>query len=204
MENEIFEKVFTAESIPLLVQGEEFHACTFEGCDLSDIAMDKASFIGCKFHSCNLGNVKLTGSVIDNTAFIDCKLLGVDFSQCDTFLFSATFEKCMLNYASFVKMPLKNIIFKGCELRETDFSDADLSGASLIRCNLAGAQFNRTNLEKADLRSAWNYIIDPVKNRLRKTKVSWPGVEGLLVGFGVVISSEETVENIDDSPFKNL
>jgi uncharacterized protein YjbI with pentapeptide repeats len=65
-------------------------------------------------------------------------------------------------------------------LHELDFSEADLSTAVFEACDLQRSIFAGTNLEKADLRTSYNYSIDPERNRLKKAKFSLPGVIGLL------------------------
>jgi fluoroquinolone resistance protein len=42
-------------------------------------------------------------------------------------------------------------------------------------------------LEKADLRTAYNYSIDPSINKIKKAKFSLPGVVGLLSKYDIEI-----------------
>ena len=49
------------------------------------------------------------------------------------------------------------------------------------------ASFDRTNLEKADLRTANNYTIDPAINRVKKARFAYPGVLGLLRNYDLRI-----------------
>ena len=72
-------------------------------------------------------------------------------------------------------------------MREVDFTDADLSGASLDKTDLQLALFENTNLEKADLRTAYNYSINPEINKIKKAKFSLDGLPGLLGKYDIVI-----------------
>ena len=54
-------------------------------------------------------------------------------------------------------------------------------------CDLADAVFERTVLEKADLRGAINYSIDPAVNRVKKARFSLEGVRGLLGKYDILI-----------------
>jgi uncharacterized protein YjbI with pentapeptide repeats len=72
-------------------------------------------------------------------------------------------------------------------LHEIDFTETNLSVAVFDHCDLSGSIFDGTKLEKADLRSAYNYSIDPERNRLKKAKFSWPGLTGLLNKHGLII-----------------
>jgi hypothetical protein len=52
-----------------------------------------------------------------------------------------------------------------------------------------GAIFENTNLEKCDFRSAYNYVIDPQNNKIKKAKFSKEGAIGLLRAFDIVIDN---------------
>jgi uncharacterized protein YjbI with pentapeptide repeats len=81
---------------------------------------------------------------------------------------------------------LKIQVFR-LRLQEVDFSKTDLSGADFEKCDLSGAIFDDTKLEKADLRSSFNYSIDPDRNKIRKAKFSLEGLPGLLGNFDIII-----------------
>ena len=93
-----------------------------------------------------------------------------------------------LNLSSFYQIKGKKTKFAGCTLHEVDFTEADFSEASFDDCDLAGALFDHTNLSKADFRSAFNYVIHPSINQIKKAKFSPDGLAGLLQGFGISIS----------------
>ena len=54
-------------------------------------------------------------------------------------------------------------------------------------CDLNGAIFENTNLEKADLCASYNYSFDPELNNIRKAKFSRAGALGLLVKYDIEI-----------------
>jgi uncharacterized protein YjbI with pentapeptide repeats len=54
-------------------------------------------------------------------------------------------------------------------------------------CDFRGAIFDHTNIEKADLRTSYNYSIDPEINRIKKAKFSILGVSGLLNKYDIEI-----------------
>ena len=60
-------------------------------------------------------------------------------------------------------------------------------GRSATQWLVAGAVFDGTNLEGADLSSAVNYIIHPDRNRLKKARFSESGLAGLLAHAGIII-----------------
>jgi uncharacterized protein YjbI with pentapeptide repeats len=130
---------------------------------------------------------KILDTAFKTVKFTDCKLMGLRFEECNDFLFSVSFSNCQLNFSSFFKLKLKKIHFKNCMLQEVDFAQTDLSNSTFTDCDLSGALFSRSNLEKSDFRTSFNYSIDPVQNRLKKTLFSREGVVGLLDRFNIII-----------------
>ena len=73
--------------------------------------------------------------------------------------------------------------FDKCSLKETDFSEVNLSASVFSDCDLTGARFLNTTLEKVNFRTANNYSIDPEFNKLKKAKFSAFNLEGLLYKY---------------------
>jgi len=57
-------------------------------------------------------------------------------------------------------------------MKEVTFSEVDLSEAIFERCDLLDASFMKTNLEKADFRTATRYAFDPEQNSIKLAKFS--------------------------------
>ncbi|MFP9116021.1 pentapeptide repeat-containing protein [Flavobacterium sp. RHBU_3] len=165
----------------------EYDNCTFTGCNFENANLSGIVFSQCTFISCNMGNAQIGGSAFKECEFKECKLLGLNFSGCDPFLFSVSFDHCPMDLASFYKMKLKGTKFIHCDLSEADFTEADLTGACFDHCNLENAVFDRTVLEKADLRSAYNFAICPESNRIKKARFSRDNIEGLLHKYKIDI-----------------
>ena len=165
----------------------EYENCSFINCNFSNANLSGFNFSECEFIGCNLSMVKIVKTVLNNIRFKDCKLLGVNFDNCNQFTFSLYFENSILNLASFYKLNLKKIKFKNCSLQEVDFTECDLSNSIFDACDLSRTIFKNTNLDKADLRSAFNYSIDPEVNKVKKAKFSKEGVIGLLDKYEIEI-----------------
>lgn len=188
MENYFIEQEFENRdwaAQPLVIA--EYEACHFINCNFSNADLSKHSFIDCSFQHCDCSNARLSQTTIRDTSFKDCKLLGLHFNTCNDFLFSATFKKCTLSFSSFYKLRLKGVLFEDCTLHEADFAECDLTGAFFSNCDLKGAIFDRTTLEKADLSTAYNYIIDPENNKIKKAKFSTAGLAGLLSKYDIKV-----------------
>lgn len=166
-----------------------YENCTFSHCDFFEINLLDFVFSECEFNDCNLSSAKLTNTAFRDVQFNNCKLLGMSFEECNDFLFSIQATNSLFDFSSFYKKNLKKVKFNNCSFKEVDFSESDLSNTTLAQCELLGAVFDRTNLEKSDLRTAYNYIINPENNRISKAKFTLSGIAGLLVQHNIIIES---------------
>ncbi len=159
-----------------------FINCTFLNADLKDI-----SFVECTFDNCDLSNAQLKNAAFRDINFTNCKLMGLHFDDCNGFLIAFNFDNCLLNYASFYKLKLKNTRFNQCRLGDVSFEKTDLSNAVFSNCDLNKAVFENTQLENADFRTAFNFSINPEINNLKKAKFSTQNIAGLLDKYKIII-----------------
>ncbi|MBK7971269.1 MAG: pentapeptide repeat-containing protein [Bacteroidetes bacterium] len=144
-------------------------------------------FIDCTFTDCEMSLVKVHKTAFQDVIFTNCKLMGVHFDDCNHILLFFKFNKCQLDLSSFYRLKLSKTSFQDCSLKEVDFSETDLTASIFRQCDLQLAVFDNTILEKADLSTAINYIIDPDKNHIRKAIFSMPDVITLLNKYQIVI-----------------
>ena len=114
-------------------------------------------------------------------------MLGLRFDECNKFGLAFSVDNCTLNHVSFFELKLKKMIFKNSQLQEADFTGCALTSAVFDNCDLTRTTFDNTLLEKTDLRTAYNYSIDPEMNRLKKTRFSLSGIAGLLDKYDIDI-----------------
>lgn len=162
------------------LRDREFIKCKFDACIFTKSDLKNNSFEDCIFENCNFSMTIIDDTGFRNASFNGCKILGVDFTRCSKFMFSFKFENSSLDYCSFYGTKLKKTHFINCSLKEVDFSNADLSAAIFTNSDFTGAIFSNTILEKADLRGATNFAIDPEFNKLKKAKFNSMQLEGLL------------------------
>jgi uncharacterized protein YjbI with pentapeptide repeats len=170
-----------------ILPGSLFESCSFTACRFAGGRFASTVFRECSFKNCDFSLADLSGVSLQEAVFTGCKLLGVQFSLCRQPLLSFRFEECLMRMVSFAGLKIRETRFSGCDLAEADFTGADLAGSVFDRCGLGRASFMRTSLEKADLRSAVGYSIDPAENRLRKARVSYPALLGLLDASGIEV-----------------
>jgi uncharacterized protein YjbI with pentapeptide repeats len=184
IEDEVFEKIdFSIKNI----EKAEYENCTFKDCNFSSSDLSHISFTECTFDTCNLSTAKINLSSFKTVDFINCKLLGLHFEQCNDFLFAVSFTNCTLNLSSFYKRNMKKTTFTNCIIHEVDFTEVDLSASVFSECDLSNSIFENTNLEKVDLNTSYNYIIDPEKNKIKKAKFALNGLLGLLSKYDIVV-----------------
>ena len=165
----------------------EYENCIFTNCDFSNADLSKIIFSECEFVNCNLSMAKLQGTAFRKVKFTDCKLLGLNFENCNPFGLEMSFEHCVLDHSIFYKTNLKNTSFINSQIHEADFTESDLTHSIFEKCDLQGATFENTILEKANLKTAYNFQIDPEKNRIKKAKFSTENISGLLAQYDIKI-----------------
>ncbi|MDR2009507.1 MAG: pentapeptide repeat-containing protein [Bacteroidales bacterium] len=185
IEDKTFDKIdFTIEGFP---KGE-YEYCIFKNCNFSNSDLSRVNFLECEFINCDLSLVKTNDTAFRIVKFKSSKILGVHFENCNKLGFSLSFDDCILNHSSFYQLKMKKTIFTNSKLEDVDFAETDLNGVCFLKCDMKGASFNFTNLENADLRTSYNYSIDPETNKLKKAKFSFPEVTGLLDKYDIIIN----------------
>jgi len=84
-------------------------------------------------------------------------------------------------------LKLKNLKFTNCKLIEVDFTETNLTNSVFDNCELKGAFFNNTLLEKVDFRTSYNYAINPEINSIKQAKFSLHGLPGLLGEYNIEV-----------------
>ncbi|RZA02435.1 MAG: pentapeptide repeat-containing protein [Sphingobacteriaceae bacterium] len=183
-EDHTFDKLIYTEQ---RVMGREFQSCTFKNCDLSGTDFSTTKFLECTFESCNLSMAKFERTTLTDVIFKGCKLMGINFSITQSFMFSVSFEDCVLDYSSFMDKKMVKSSFKKTSLKEVTFSRAVLTGSVFDECDLNSAIFNQTDLTSVNFATSYNYIIEPELNTIKKAIFSAQGLPGLLTSYGIKI-----------------
>jgi len=165
----------------------EYDNCTFKNCDFQSVDLKNYVFSDCFFEECNLSNQKLYNTAFKTVEFIKCKLVGIDFTNCNPFLFKVYFNACNLDFSSFYQLKLKETPFINCSLKSVDFSECELSKSIFNYAVLNNTIFEGTKLMKADFRNATNFAINPSLNNIEGAKFSRESIDGLLVHHKIKI-----------------
>lgn len=181
------DQTFTKIAATQIKGSPTFENCKFISCDFANASLDGMVFMDCIFEDCNLLLASVGNTGFQDVMFKRCKLSGVNFRKSRDFLFGVNFEGCILDNAIFYKTKNKKATFTDCSMTETDLTEADLTEAKFINCNLNRAFFSRTILKGADLRTSYNFSIDPDDNAIRKARFSLHGLPGLLGKYDIKI-----------------
>jgi fluoroquinolone resistance protein len=171
----------------VVLKSGEYENCQFLNCQFTNADLSDMVFDGCTFTNCNMSMVKLVKTTLRDVVFINCKMLGVHFDHCNGFGLSFRFQDCVLDHSSFYQMKLKKLKAMNTQFHEVDLTGCDLTEAVFDNCDLMGAMFDYTVLERADMRTAYNYAIDPERNRIAKARFSLNGIAGLLGKYNIKI-----------------
>lgn len=184
-DEETFKKT-TAEDI-LGNDHNEFIACNFESIDFSSISLRNQSFRECNFSNCNLSNIETIGSTFKDSTFVNCKLIGVNWSNCNSFE-RICIKDSILNYSIFQSMKLRFFECTNSTANEVDFAEADLEGSNFSGSNLRHTSFNSSNLTKANFKAASEYTINPNFTKIKKAKFDLPEAIALLQAFDIELN----------------
>jgi fluoroquinolone resistance protein len=167
-------------------EGVEFDTCVFRDCSFAGAALKRWHLTDCRFENCDLTAARLTGSRLRGVSFKNCRAGGVNWAGASS-LDDLSFDHCVLDHGAFTNTKLPRFSAIDCRAREADFAEADLRGAVFTRTDLLGSRFFAADLSAADLRGAFDYLIDARQTKMKKTRVSLPEAVSLLAGLDVVI-----------------
>ena len=168
-----------------------FEQCVFVNCTFREVIFQACEFHDCRFEQCELSLARVPDSLFINTSFHDCQLIGLNWSEARwgrRFLKPFDFVNCVLNYATFLGVNLKEVALTDCIAREVDFSEANLTEADCRDTDFNGSRFQRTDLTQADFTGATNYTIAAGQNTLKGTKFSLPEAMALLYSLDIVLT----------------
>lgn len=98
------------------------------------------------------------------------------------------YNTCRMDLSNFFNVDLTQSHFIECSLVEADLCGANLKGVTMTSCKLAGALFDQTNLEKADLSGSTDLLINPSANKITGMRIDPDQLSRLLAGYQLKIN----------------
>ncbi|MBK8169530.1 MAG: pentapeptide repeat-containing protein [Sandaracinaceae bacterium] len=163
--------------------GKEFFRCTFKNLRAGESTFEKCQFEKCVFDECDLTRCCLSHTSLHGVEFRGSKLLGVNFSQANKNV-DISFSDCVLRYAVFDGMALRDTRFSDCQLQDAQFQKTDLVNADFTGSDLAQTVFDGCELSGADFSNARAFLLDPRANRVRDAYVSADTAAALVHAMG--------------------
>lgn len=164
-----------------------FNQCSFESCNFIENDLTDTYFMDCKFMRCQFSLVRLDGCKLQDVVFRDSKIVGLDFSNCNTFLLRMNFHSCKIDTCNFSGLKLQNSSFESCMIINSDFFDADLTGSNFRKAQFTKTIFQNTNLSKTIFLESRGYVINPLENKIKGAYFSLPEATTLLNHLGIII-----------------
>ncbi|HHU10056.1 MAG TPA: pentapeptide repeat-containing protein [Intrasporangiaceae bacterium] len=137
--------------------GDEFVDVDLEECRFEDAVMERSVWRRCAFDGCVFDRVNLSMATFVDVRFADCtiresKAQAVNWTRARAGGLAQqaiTFERCRLDYGTFIGLDLRGMRFVGCSLVDADFTESDCRGVEFIDCDLSGARFHGADLRGA-------------------------------------------------------
>ena len=149
-------------------KNKEFYNCMFIDCNFSEVDLADVKFFNASFKNCNFSNALFSPTQIRDSMFERCKLMGVGFSR-NNFAFSANFIECDLRYAEFKDLNLNKRILEQCN------------------CENRNAMFHKCDLRESEFLEVKYLFINPLKNKIKKTKIDILSASHIVSSFGFEI-----------------
>lgn len=164
-----------------------FRDCTFHNVVFAEARLRECRFEDCAVEASDWTMAKVYGTALRGVKFRGCKLMGIDWSDGHRSI-DASFEECVLDYCSFVKIDARKVTFKDCRLLEVNFTEANLTEADFSGSNLDRCQFHQTHLVRANLSNATNLRLDPTQNKVKGATISLDAAVGIVMTMGMHVA----------------
>ena len=169
-----------------------FLGCSFLRCSFEKTIFDKCRFIDCDFKECDLSLAQFPDSVFSGGKFEDSKIIGIDWTHViwsELGLHTPiSILNCAISHSTFIGLDLTEFKIRNCIAANVDFREANLNLVDFTGTDLSDSLFSNTNLAEADFRGAYNYQIDPTRNKIKGAKFSMPEAMALLYSMEIDLS----------------
>lgn len=155
---------------PRRLDGVELYRCAFRGVKWPELRLERTKLERCTFEDCDLTRTIFAGVSLRGVAFRRCKMLGFDFTKLADDP-EVTFEHCILRYANVSAVSLRGSKIESCELQEARFFEANLIDVDFAGSDLAGATLDRCDVAGADFTHAAHVFLDPRVNSAKGCQV---------------------------------
>jgi fluoroquinolone resistance protein len=175
--------------------GTELSGLDLEDCHLHGGVLERTIWRGCTLDGCSLTGVNLSMSRLVDVRFSDCivrdsKAQAVSWTGLRSSGLaqrSLWFERCRLDYGSFMGVDVRGMRFVSCSLVDADFAEADCREVEFIACDLSGARFSGADLRGALIARGRGLSLDVREARTVGLRVDVSAALDLVAAMGMEI-----------------
>lgn len=180
-----------------LDEGAMVEDLDLEDCVITGGSMERSTWRRCTLERVRFSAVSLSMSRLIDTRLVECVILdskaqAADWTGLSTSALagqSISFERCRLDYGSFMGTDLRGMRFAGCSLVDADFSESDCREVEFVNCDLSGARFAGADLRGALLSDVRGLALDVREARTRGLRVDTGAALDLISALGIDIVS---------------
>ena len=178
---------------PLAAEHALWHNCLFRNVTFTDCRLHGAQLSDIRFEGCDLSNLALDGAALNRVEFVGCKLLGAALP--DATLNHVRLGRCNGRYLNLSGSRLRQVRFTECDLTEAALNDCRLDGVAFEGCTLrrSGVCENSV-LRGIDLRQSQLGDLRLTVDDLRGAIVAPSQALDLLPLLGVVVRTQTAEE----------
>ena len=178
-----------------LARGTEIADLDLEECRLEAGVLERSTWRRCRLTDCTLTGLNLSMSTFVDVRFADCTLLeskaqAVNWTGLTTSSLAQQtlgFERCRLDYGSFMGIDGRGMRFTGCSLVDADFGEADLREVEFVDCDLSGARFAGADLRGALLVEVRGLALDVREARTDGLRVDMMAAGDVVTALGLEV-----------------
>lgn len=173
-----------------VVSDLDLEDCTIEGGVLERTTWRRCSLLGCTVSLVDLSMSRFVDVRVADSTIRDSKAQAVDWcglrpgGLAET---SIRFERCRLDYGSFMELDCRGMRFVSCSLVEADFAGADCREVELVDCDLSGARFTRADLRGALVTGARGLSLDVRESRTSGLRLDPASALDVVTALGIDI-----------------
>lgn len=158
-----------------VLERTSWRRCTLDGCTFTGVNLSMSEFVDVRFSDCTMRDTKAQA-----VAWAGLRSGGLARR-------SVWFERCRLDYGTFVGVDVRGMRFTSCSLVDADFAEADCREVEFVDCDLSGARFAGADLRGALLAQVRGLALDVREARTRGLRVDPSVALDLVAAIGIDI-----------------
>lgn len=185
-----------------LEEGTEVSDLELEDCRIDGGTMERTTWRRCTLDRVTMSGVSLSMGRLVDTRFAECVIRD---SKAQAFAWTGlrvsgladqgvSFERCRLDYGSFMGIDGRGLRFTGCSLVDADFGETDLREVEFVDCDLSGARFSDADLRGALFADVRGLSLDPREARTTGMRVDASAALDLVTALGIEIVAGPTAD----------